>query len=142
MTANLIVALHPWLLVFIGLLVYANSLGNPFVFDDHSSIINNTDIRQLWPPHWALPTSAHHAATLAFNYALGALEPSGYRVFNIVVHLLCALALYGVLARSITDSTRTLAFSCALLWLVHPLNSQCVNYTYSAVNRSSAFFIC
>ena len=56
MTANRIVALQPWLLVFIGLLVYANSLGNPFVFDDHSSIINNTDIRQLWPPHWALRT--------------------------------------------------------------------------------------
>ncbi len=94
------------------------------------------------PPCPDQPSRPITAATLAFNYALGALKPSGYRVFNIVVHLLCALALYGVLARSITDSTRTLAFSCALLWLVHPLNSQCVNYTYSAVNRSSAFFIC
>lgn len=137
-TANRVTAFHPWLLVLIGLLVYANSLDNPFVFDDHSSIINNSDIRQLWPPNWALPTSAPHAATnsrpvtaatLAFNYALGGLEPGGYRAFNIGVHLLCALALYGVLARSITDSTRTLAFSCALFWLVHPLNSQCINYT-------------
>ena len=133
-----LIASQPWLLVLVGLLVYANSLNNPFVFDDHSSILNNTDIRQLWPPQWALPTTAPHAATnsrpvtaatLAFNYALGALETSGYRALNIGIHLLCALALYGLLARSIDDSARTVAFSCALLWLVHPLNSQCVNYT-------------
>ena len=45
-----------------------------------------------------------------------------------------------MLARSITDSTRTLAFSCALLWLVHPLNSQCVNYTIQRSESLVSFF--
>ncbi len=39
----------PWLLVVIGLGIYANSLSNPFVFDDESAIVKNTDIRQITP---------------------------------------------------------------------------------------------
>ena len=125
----------PLLLLLAGGLVYANSLNGDFVYDDVHSIVQNPDIRSLWPPQWLQPTDTVNEAvnsrpiasfTLVFNYAFGGLEMPGYRLFNIAVHLLCGLALYGVVRR--TAASVALAFACALLWLVHPLQSQCINY--------------
>ena len=132
----------PILLLIAGSIVYANSLSGDFVYDDIHSIETNPDIRNLWPPHWMLPTDDVHSTvnsrpvasfSLALNYAIGGLEVKGYRLFNLVIHLLCGLALYGVVRRTLSVNYTTtaaigLAFSCALLWLVHPLQSQCVNY--------------
>ncbi len=45
-------ALVALLLFAAGALAYANSLTNPFVFDDLPAIVGNRDIRQIWPPIW------------------------------------------------------------------------------------------
>ena len=138
-------AFAPWLLVIVGVVVYANSLSGPFVFDDLPGIVENGDIRQLWPL-WRAPGETDLAAlngrpvvrfSLALNYALGGLDARGYRIANIAVHILCALVLYDVVRRTLR-STRladqfghpasVLALVCALLWLVHPLHTECVNY--------------
>ena len=37
------------LLVVAACVVYANSLGVPFLFDDRSAIVSNLRIRELWP---------------------------------------------------------------------------------------------
>ena len=112
----------PLLLLIAGGLVYANSLNGDFIYDDIHSIVQNPDIRSLWPPYWLLPTDAVHEAvnsrpvasfTLAVNYAFGGLALPGYRLFNIAVHLLCGLALYGVVRR--TAASAALAFTCALV---------------------------
>ena len=101
-----------------GGLVYANSLNGDFIYDDIHSIVQNPDIRSLWPPYWVLPTDAVNSRpvasfTLAVNYAFGGLALPGYRPFNIAVHLLCGLALYGVVRR--TAASAALAFTCALV---------------------------
>jgi tetratricopeptide (TPR) repeat protein len=136
----------PLLLVAAGALAYANSLEGPFIYDDLPSIAENSHIRALWPPRWALPTQAEHAPvnsrpvvglSLALNYALHGLEVSGYHLFNVAIHLLCGLVLYGVVRRTLGGerlrhhwgaAAPGLAMALALLWLVHPLQSQCVNY--------------
>ena len=136
----------PYLLVAAGLAVYANGLSSPFIYDDIPSIVENRDIRQLWPPHWAAPSSQVHAAvnsrpvvsfSFALNYALGGLEVGGYHLFNLAVHILCALVLFGIVRRTLQSqqlqarfgaAADGLAAVCALLWLLHPLQSQCVNY--------------
>ncbi len=129
--------LAPLVLVACGLLVYANSLKGEFVYDSISSIVENEDIRQLWPPTWGYASPGFHAATnsrpvvglsLAVNYALGGLEIGGYRLFNLLVHLVAGLVLYGLLWRTLGVGEGALAFSIALLWLLHPLNNQCINY--------------
>ena len=64
------------------LAIYWNALDNGFRYDDIHSIVQNPDIRSLWPPYWLLPTDAVHEAvnsrpvasfTLAVNYAFGGL---------------------------------------------------------------------
>ena len=124
-------------------LVYANALSGPFVFDDEILILDNENIRQLWPPSWAMPNDSAHAAinsrlltslSLAFNYALGGLRVEGYRLFNLAMHILCGLALFGVLRLlfgrivGLADRAAELALASALLWSVHPLNSEVINY--------------
>ena len=41
--------LIPLLLVVATALAYHNSLANPFFFDDLAAIVDNADIRTLWP---------------------------------------------------------------------------------------------
>jgi Flp pilus assembly protein TadD len=130
----------PILLVAATLAVYANSLDGVFLLDDSDHIVNNSAIRQLWP----ITTVARSAASrpllpisLAANYAWGGLDVTGYHVFNIVVHLVAGLALYGLVRRTLRlpslgnrfeTSADGLAFAVALIWLVHPLQTQAVTY--------------
>jgi tetratricopeptide (TPR) repeat protein len=133
----------PLWLVLLGALVYANSIDNPFVFDDQILIADNLSIRQLWPPNLDLrpeiPLSSRPLIrlSLALNYAVDRLNPASFRLANIGVHLLAGLTLLGVLRRTLERfcgggiprrHTRGLAFAAAAIWLVHPLNSETINY--------------
>ena len=100
----------PLVLFVVSCIVYANSLDGEFIYDDIHSISTNPDLRSLWPPDWMLPTDDVHETvnsrpvasfTLALNYAIGGLEVPGYRLFNLAVHMLCGLALYGVVRRTL-----------------------------------------
>jgi tetratricopeptide (TPR) repeat protein len=75
--------------------------------------------------------------SLAVNYALGGLNVWGYHVVNLAIHLLGALALYGVVRRTLRcgslrdrwgDEARWLALAVALLWVAHPLQTESVTY--------------
>ena len=128
------------LLGFAAIAVYGNSLANPFVFDDHTSIIDNRDIYSWWPL-WRSAEEVHRAPingrpvvrlSLALNYAIGGIEPTGYRIFNIVVHWAVAVVLLFFLRdtfRSMyANAAMGLAFVVALWWMLHPLNAECINY--------------
>ena len=133
------------LLVLAGAAVYANALSGPFVLDDQDTIVVNQQIRQLWPPSVVLfpalelPVAGRPAVNVSFalNYALGGLDVRGYHLVNIAIHVACALLLFGIVRRtlnlpSLRDRFGTratdLAFAVALIWLVHPLMTDAVDY--------------
>ena len=140
-------------LIAVGLAVYANSLqGGHFILDDESSIVNNFDIRQIWPLWRDADRTTNPPVnnrpvvrlSLALNYALGELDVRGYRLFNLVVHICCAVALFAVmrvalrswrLADRYGEVADGLACAVALIWLVHPLQTQVVNHT---IQRSTS----
>jgi len=70
------------LIVLAGALTYANSLSGPMLFDDQSAILDNPQIRHLWPLAGALaPPRASVLAnrpivnlSFAINYAIGGLS--------------------------------------------------------------------
>jgi Flp pilus assembly protein TadD len=131
----------PLVIVAAGAIAYANSLHGPLIFDDYRSIIDNATIRQLSPltvlrPPPQRPVTGRPMVNLSFalNYAAGGLAPEGYHLSNIAIHLCAALALFGVLRRTPwwiaaggADADR-LALFCALAWLLHPLNTEAVDY--------------
>ncbi len=126
------------LLVVVTSVVYANSLGVPFVFDDHNAIVSNLRIRELWPA----PLTASRPVvelSLAINYALGGLSVVGYHLFNVLAHVLCALILFDLVRRTLTltgtepGRESTIAWWAALLFAVHPLQTEAVT---SVIGRS------
>jgi tetratricopeptide (TPR) repeat protein len=138
-------------LVLAGAVAYHNSFSVPFFFDDNGSIKQNATIRHVWPP-WEMfspPTGGQSVAhrpvanvSLAFNYALGGLRVEGYHAFNLAIHLLAALALYGIVRRTLLQpvlretygaDAGPLAWLSALCWLVHPLLTETVT---SVVERT------
>jgi len=131
-------------LLALGVCVYVGHLDAPFIYDD-ASIVEDRDIRQPIPPWQVIRASPDSAAagrpvvhyTLALNYALGGLDVRGYRAFNLAVHLACALVLFGIVGRTLRRAGpggdfalawRGLAATIALVWMLHPLQSECVNY--------------
>ncbi len=125
----------PWGLIAAVVLVYADSWRHPFVYDDLPAIVNNPSIRQLWP----IRVSARCVVdlTFRFNYAVGGLAPWGYRAFNVAIHAANALLLYGWLrrllrARRLPGAVRrgadAVGAASALLWALHPLQTQAVVY--------------
>jgi Tfp pilus assembly protein PilF len=123
---------HRWqiallLLLAAGLAAYHNSFRVPFLFDDHTSIVENTRIRQLWRPGDIIANTSRPVVqlTLALNYAVSGLQPWSYHALNLAVHIAAALTLYGILART---GAGTVALPVAVLWLVHPLQTQAVTY--------------
>jgi Flp pilus assembly protein TadD len=141
------------LLIAAAAVCYANALRAPFVFDDYGSIADNGHVRQLWPltvsmsapPQSALAGRPIAAVTFALTYAVGGLDPAWHRTLNLLIHVAAALLLYGIVRRTlrgirgnaITNADDWTAFACALLWLVHPLNTEVIDYV---TQRTEALF--
>ena len=131
-------------IVMAAIVAYAGSLRAPFVFDDFPSIVDNPAIRRLWPLSAALSPPANGSSvvarplvnlSLAINYACGGLDVRGYHAFNLAIHALAGLVLFGLIRRTLqrpgagrraNQAARPLAFAAALLWTVHPLQTESV----------------
>ena len=133
------------ILIIAGVVVYLESFSGVLFFDDLSSIPENPHVRQLWPLSRALTAPPQTAVagrpvvslTLAINYAVGGLDVRGYHVFNLTVHLLSALLLFGIVRRTLQSpmfrdrfdrSAPWLAITVAAIWMIHPLQSESVTY--------------
>ena len=144
--------------MMVGLIVYRNSVTGPFIFDDHQTITNNPFIRHLWPLWTALSAPQGSCVSgrpiislsLALNYACGGLHVVGYHLFNIVAHLLAALLLYGIVRRTLCetrlaarygDAAEGLALASALIWVVHPLLTESVNFILQRSEVLMGFFL-
>src|SRR5262249_17510868 len=85
------------------------------------------------------PLSGRPVASLTFalNYAFGELETTGYHAVNLAILVACALLLFGIVRRtlgrqsgaSVATSNAAVAFAASLLWMVHPLLSETIDYT-------------
>ena len=140
--------LRPWFLPLVLLAsvaaAYWNSLAVPLFFDDIGAITHNATIRHLWPLSGPLTPPGDGSTTTgrpvlnltyALNYAVGGETVTGYHVGNILIHAAAALALFGLVRRTLESPTlrprfqtvaRPVAFWAALLWALHPLLTESV----------------
>ncbi len=149
----------PLLIAAAGVLAYLNSLWAPFIFDDIPCILENPHIRRLcalssamsYPPQ--LEPLAHRpivCLSLALNYFWDGLNPPGYHLFNLIIHLLNALVLFGLVRRTLrtqrlrirySPQSHRLALAVALIWVVHPLHTQAVVCVIHRSELLVAFFL-
>lgn len=126
----------PLLIVAAGVAAYANSFSGRLVLDDLNSIVVNPTIR-----HWATALTPVIGTTvggrpvlnasLAVNYAISGTAVWSYHVLNLAIHLLAGLALFGITRRTLEPRVRqagSIACSIALLWVLHPLQTEAVTY--------------
>ncbi|HET8761317.1 MAG TPA: hypothetical protein VFN94_09620, partial [Nitrospiria bacterium] len=137
----------PWAAVLIaGAIVAAHggAVRGAFHYDDMPTVSDNLAIRTFQPLVYLTSPSAATAEpgsagfrpvtvlTFAGNYALGRLVPAGYLAVNLVLHALIAWMVF-VTGRTLLRDDAWALFA-ALVYAVHPLNAESVNYV---VARSS-----
>ncbi|MCM2357195.1 MAG: tetratricopeptide repeat protein [Geobacteraceae bacterium] len=90
---------HILLIALLGAAVYSNTFHVPFIFDDDTSIVNNAVVRNLQGflsggGYDYNPRRFIGYLTFALNYRLGGMDVTGYHLFNLAVHIACALLVY------------------------------------------------
>jgi tetratricopeptide (TPR) repeat protein len=133
------VAYHLIIISIVGTLIYSNTLTASFQFDDKLNIVDNPfirDLNNLWPPSGA---RWFGLLTFSLNYLAGGLNPVGYHIVNICIHILSALSVYLFVRLTFRTpyfknfkgsviSDDWLALACALLFVAHPIQTQAVSY--------------
>ncbi len=131
-------------IVFAGAIAYANSFRGVFLLDDFGHIVTSETIKSVGPlsVHLADFRPLVHF-TLALNYAISGLEVWSYHVVNLLIHLASAMVLYTILKSTPKLSSREggsfqdrsqpllstqIAFAVALLWAIHPIQTQAITY--------------
>ena len=145
-------------IVIATIVVYAGSLSAPFIFDDRGAIELNTcfqywpdipKILALMPPETPFSGRPLVGLTFALNYGIDGLNVRGYRAVNLVLHVACALVLFGIVRRTLAREKVSLpsgltasgtATAVALLWAVHPLNTEAVAYVTQRTESMMALF--
>jgi len=144
---------------FLALLVslaYGNSLRNGFVYDDDYLIVRNGLLTRLdtlptllTSDYWITrknpfgdpppPTSSGLYRPLvglsyALNYAMGGVNPIGYHLVNLLLHLLVTWLLYLLVLQ--LQFPPAAAVSAAALFAIHPLHTEAVT---NVVGRAELF---
>jgi tetratricopeptide (TPR) repeat protein len=130
------------MVVFAALAVYLNSFSGPFIYDDVWSIETNPSIHHLGsalspPLDKGVGGRPMLNLTYALNYALGGMNVWGYHAVNLLIHILAGLALFGIVRRTLLRPIMRgrfgaeavpLAMVVAVIWAVHPLQTEAVAY--------------
>ncbi len=142
------------------LAAYWNSHDVPLLLDDTAALADNPSIRRLWPPGPVLAppsdvgTGGRPVANLSFalNYAVGGHSVRGYHAVNLAIHVGAALLLFGLVRRTLVlpafrdlawldpAAARRIALGTALLWALHPLQTESVTYLSQRTESLMGFF--
>ena len=138
-------------IVLVGAAAYANSFSGVFVLDDKDALVLNPAVRTLWPLTDAMNAprdttlAGRPVASLSFALTYAAAPADAlwaYHAVNLTIHLLTALALFGVVRRTLrapaladrwAARADVVALSIAAIWVVHPLTTAAVTYVVQRV---------
>lgn len=147
--------LHYLLVATAACICYHNALECGFVFDDMSAIRDNKDLRPTtpisnlwWDDFWGTPIDKEQShksyrplcvLTYRINYWFHELEPFGYHLTNIALHVLVCVLYLRVCVMLVPQTPAVVA---ALLFAVHPVHSEAVTGVVGrAETLSSLFFL-
>ena len=146
-------------LALLVILIYANTLSGPFIFDDRHNIQQNPYIRlqRLSPgglAKAALESPSKHRPlaniSFALNYYFHRYNPVGYHFVNILIHIITGTLLYLFAKATLltpalkADYDRLAAdwipLFTAFIWTLHPLQTQSVSYIVQRMNSLATLF--
>ena len=152
--------------ILLGILIsiaYSNTVEAPFHFDDRVTIVENErihDLSNMWPP-----TGSRYVNFLSFavNYSISGLDTRGYHLTNIAIHWLVSVLVFSLALVTLRIATNNLitdthgggsekggndgilfsaALLPALLFALHPIETQAVNYiTQRGASLATLFYL-
>jgi len=135
---------HVWIplaVAGLAILVYLNSLGNDFVWDDTELIVNNPSVHNLsalpefFQSHfWSQsnqPSARGYFRPLillsyAFDYAIWGPNPLGFHITNVLWHVLASVMVCLLVMR--LTSSQTAAMLTGVIFAVHPVHVESVAF--------------
>jgi hypothetical protein len=122
-----------------GLLLFGASFGHPFHFDD-ALITNDSNVTN--PSRWGHFFNPLYLRQLTFfsfylNHLAGGLNPAGFHVVNVVIHIANTVLFFLLLNRFVE---RWIAVAAAAIFLVHPVQTEPVLYVYQRSILLACFF--
>ncbi|MBN8725277.1 MAG: tetratricopeptide repeat protein [Acidobacteria bacterium] len=139
------------IIILVTLITFTNTLLNGFVYDDISIVQNNSSINALskipnlfLQGYWGennrnglyRPITV---VTYSLNYAINGLEPYGYHLVNIIIHIINSLLVYWIVKHY--SESKLLSIFTALLFSVHPVHSEAVAAIYGRAELLAAMFL-
>jgi protein O-mannosyl-transferase len=140
------------LIIAAGFIAYGNTLKNDFVWDDELLVKDNIYIRD-----WSRLSGIFRGdfgsgystkgclyrplqmVTYSADYSLWGLNPAGYHLTNLLLHILAALALFWCV-RVIFDDL-LLSFLTSIFFVAHPVHTEAVAYISGRADSLAAIFM-
>ncbi|MDA8101152.1 MAG: hypothetical protein M0042_16155 [Nitrospiraceae bacterium] len=134
------------------LIAYSNTFTASFHFDDNPSIIENPSIRHVTGENILRILASNRPVvflSIMLNYQLSGLNVIGWHIFNIGVHIANSIFVYLLIlwtlmmpaAGSMPETkARRMALFAALLFGVHPIQTESVTYIISRTELLATFF--
>jgi len=112
-------------IILLGIVIYGNTLPNGFTYDDHFQIEQNEALR-TWS-QFVHRTSLYRPLTKLTwfaDYHLWGLNPLGYHLTNLILHILASIALYSFVWRLLRRHWS--AWAASIIFLAHPVHTESV----------------
>lgn len=147
--------LYPFILCVFIAAVYAPTFSGDFILDDRPLVTDNLFIRDFGSPGSYLfhedgvekeGLAAHHTGYYrplvnffyTLDYKLWGMRAFGFRLTNLILHLLTCFMLYHILIKLFEN--RLVSFLAALLFGLHPVNTETVAWVSARNNILVALF--
>src|SRR4051812_42445682 len=116
-------------LLAVALAAYLPSLAGPFHFDDYNVIVNYPTVHS-WSALFERASSGVRAllkASYTLNWTLDS-DAFGFHLVNVALHAANTVLLYLIGRRLIPDNVRNYSLLPALLFALHPMQTEAVTY--------------
>lgn len=120
---------------------YARSYSGSFQYDDFSAILENPHLADgaTFIAHLGHMVRPVLQATFFADRAWFGTDPTGYHLLNLLLHVGSGILLYLIFARAVANEDRQLSCYAALLFLVHPIQTEAVTYISGRASGLMAF---
>jgi tetratricopeptide (TPR) repeat protein len=133
-----------FLIIAVGVVAYSSILGIPFHAEDQKLIVDNTALHSLTTFANAVDPENPRVLTMlsfALNWKLTPDSSAGFHVVNLLLHLTNAVLVFLVCRVLLGPAVSpVIPMIAGMLFAVHPLNTESVNYVVGRAGLLSTFF--
>ena len=138
------------LIIILTALSYINTLHNSFVYDDNTYVVENRQIRSIsnipkafissYPPDAKEQGLYRPLVTISyiFDYAVWGLNPKGFHLTNLILHILTSIIIYLLALEILKKSWPSLI--AALIFALHPVHTEAVTWVVGRAEVMAGLF--